>query len=88
MHSTLMWLWRTRCDAYTLLPSFITGPAQGYGMFAVSLKRYPHVERLLFGYNRAIDIADKFPNAQVTAVDISPMIPRFASTSLSMRFPY
>jgi len=69
-------------------PFFITGPAQGYGMFASSLIRCPHIERLLFGYNRAIDIADKFPNAQVTAVDISPMLSRFVPTGLLMVFPY
>ena len=65
-------------------PLLVTGPAQGYGMFASSLIRCPHIERLLFGYNRAIDIADKFPNAQVTAVDISPMLSRFVCPHRSL----
>jgi len=37
---------------------------------------------LPLGYNRAIDIAEKFPDAQVTAVDIGPMLPRFVPGDL------
>jgi hypothetical protein len=37
----------------------------------------------MFGFNRAIDLAEKFPDAQVSAVDISPMVPRFVPDSLS-----
>jgi len=42
----------------------------------------PHWHKILihsvlpFGYDRAIDIAEKFPDAQVTAVDIGPILPR------------
>ena len=43
---------------------------------------------LMFGLNRAIDLAVKFPDAQVSAVDISPMVHRFVPDSLSKEFPY
>ena len=32
---------------------------------------------LLPGHGRAIDSAEKFPDAQVIAVDINPLLPRF-----------
>lgn len=58
----------------------IVGPAQGYGTFSSYLTRGDVLisSVLPFGYNRAIDIAEKFTDAQVTAVDISPMLPRFS----------
>ena len=57
-------------------------------MFASSLVQYLIRGALQFGYNRAIDIAEKFPDAQVTAVDIGPMLPRFVPGDLSGDFPY
>jgi hypothetical protein len=38
------------------------------------------------GYNRAIESAEKFPDAQVTAVDIDPMLPRSVTVVFSSDF--
>ena len=49
----------------------------------IDARRCPNMQ---YTGNRAIDIAEKFPDAQVTAVDISPMLPRFVSTNLQKTF--
>ena len=49
------------------------GPAQGYGTFLYFLL----MSCVQFVSPRAIEIGEKFPDAQVIGVDRNPVLPRF-----------
>ena len=71
-HPTVTYTWRLSW------PPFLFKGRLGYMASSLPLRRYVLICKYpAVGSNRAIEVAQKFPNAQVTGVDIHAMVPRF-----------